>query len=153
MAESRTLVANRRARFSYEIQETMEAGISLMGTEVKSIRDGQANIKEAYADIRGGEVFLVGAHISPYEQGNQFNHEPLRDRKLLLNANEIKRLAGKVQEKGLTLVPLRLYLKGRLIKLELGVGRGKKLYDKRETIKRRDQEREVERELSRRERD
>jgi SsrA-binding protein len=110
----------------------MEAGISLMGTEVKSIRDGQANIKEAYADIRGGEVFLVGAHISPYEQG---------------------RLAGKVQEKGLTLVPLRLYLKGRLIKLELGVGRGKKLYDKRETIKRRDQEREVERELSRRERD
>jgi SsrA-binding protein len=131
----------------------MEAGISLMGTEVKSIRDGQANIKEAYADIRGGEVFLVGAHISPYEQGNQFNHEPLRDRKLLLNANEIKRLAGKVQEKGLTLVPLRLYLKGRLIKLELGVGRGKKLYDKRETIKRRDQEREVERELSRRERD
>jgi len=131
----------------------MEAGISLMGTEVKSIRDGQANIKEAYADIRGGEVFLVGAHISPYEQGNQFNHEPLRDRKLLLNANEIKRLAGKVQEKGLTLVPLRLYLKGRLIKLELGVGRGKKLYDKRETIKRRDQEREVERELARKEQD
>ncbi len=153
MAESRTLVANRRARFSYEIQETIEAGISLMGTEVKSIRDGQANIKEAYADIRGGEVFLVGAHISPYEQGNRFNHEPLRDRKLLLNANEIKRLTGKVQEKGLTLVPLRLYLKGRLIKLQLGVGRGKKLYDKRETIKRRDQEREVERELSRRERD
>jgi len=153
VAESRTLVANRRARFSYEIQETIEAGISLMGTEVKSIRDGQANIKEAYADIRGGEVFLVGAHISPYEQGNRFNHEPLRDRKLLLNANEIKRLTGKVQEKGLTLVPLRLYLKGRLIKLQLGVGRGKKLYDKRETIKRRDQEREVERELSRRERD
>lgn len=153
MAESRTLVANRRARFSYEIQETIEAGISLMGTEVKSIRDGQANIKEAYADIRGGEVFLVGAHISPYEQGNRFNHEPLRDRKLLLNANEIKRLTGKVQEKGLTLVPLRLYLKGRLIKLQLGVGRGKKLYDKRETIKQRDQEREVERELARKEGD
>lgn len=153
MAEGRTLVANRRARFSYEIQETMEAGISLMGTEVKSIRDGQANIKEAYADIRGGEVFLVGAHISPYEQGNLNNHEPLRERRLLLKANEIKRLVGKVQEKGLTLVPLRLYLKGRLIKLELGVGRGKKLYDKRETIKQRDQEREVERELSRRERD
>ncbi|TNF47438.1 SsrA-binding protein SmpB [bacterium] len=153
MAEGRTLVANRRARFSYEIQETLEAGISLLGTEVKSVRAGQANIKEAYADIRGGEVFLVGAHISPFEQGNRFNHEPLRDRKLLLNANEIKRLAGKVQEKGLTLVPLRLYLKGRLIKLELGVGRGKKLHDKRETIKRRDQEREVERELSRRERD
>lgn len=153
MAEGRTLVANRRARFSYEIQETMEAGISLMGTEVKSIRDGQANIKEAYADIRGGEVFLVGAHISPYEQGNLNNHEPLRERRLLLKANEIKRLVGKVQEKGLTLVPLRLYLKGRLIKLELGVGRGKKLYDKRETIKQRDQEREVQRELARKEQD
>jgi len=153
VAEGRTLVANRRARFSYEIQETMEAGISLMGTEVKSIRDGQANIKEAYADIRGGEVFLVGAHISPYEQGNLNNHEPLRERRLLLKANEIKRLVGKVQEKGLTLVPLRLYLKGRLIKLELGVGRGKKLYDKRETIKQRDQEREVQRELARKEQD
>ncbi len=153
MAASRTLVANRRARFSYEIQETFEAGISLMGTEVKSIRDGQANIKEAYADIRGGEVFLVGAHISPYEQGNLNNHEPLRERRLLLKAIEIKRLTGKVQEKGLTLVPLRLYLKGRLIKLELGVGRGKKLHDKRETIKRRDQDREVERELAHKERD
>lgn len=153
MAANRTLVANRRARFSYEIQETFEAGISLMGTEVKSIRDGQANIKEAYADIRGGEVFLVGAHISPYEQGNLNNHEPLRERRLLLKAIEIKRLTGKVQEKGLTLVPLRLYLKGRLIKLELGVGRGKKLYDKRETIKRRDQDREVERELARKEQD
>lgn len=153
MAANRTLVANRRARFSYEIQETFEAGISLMGTEVKSIRDGQANIKEAYADIRGGEVFLVGAHISPYEQGNLNNHEPLRERRLLLKAIEIKRLTGKVQEKGLTLVPLRLYLKGRLIKLELGVGRGKKLYDKRETIKRRDQDREVERELAHKERD
>jgi len=153
VAASRTLVANRRARFSYEIQETFEAGISLMGTEVKSIRDGQANIKEAYADIRGGEVFLVGAHISPYEQGNLNNHEPLRERRLLLKAIEIKRLTGKVQEKGLTLVPLRLYLKGRLIKLELGVGRGKKLHDKRETIKRRDQDREVERELAHKERD
>jgi len=153
MAASRTLITNRRARFSYEIMETVEAGISLMGTEVKSIRDGQANIKEAYADVRDGEVFLVGAHISPYEQGNRNNHEPLRERRLLLKANEIKRLTGKVQEKGLTLVPMRLYLKGRLIKLELGVGRGKKLHDKRETIKRRDQEREVERELAHKERD
>ena len=150
MAPGRTLVVNRRARYNYEISETIEAGISLVGTEVKSIRDGKANIQEAYADIRDGEVFLVGAHISPYDQGNRFNHEPLRDRKLLLHRQEIKRLTGKVMEKGLTLVPMKMYLKGRRIKLELGLGRGKKLHDKRETIKRREQEREMERELGKR---
>ena len=145
MGTGRTLVENRQARFNYEILEKVEAGISLQGTEVKSIREGKANIKEAYADIRDGEAWLTGAHISPYSHGNITNHDPLRDRKLLLKANEIRRLQGKVMEKGLTLVPLRLYLKGRLIKLELGVGRGKKLVDKREDIKRRDQEREIQR--------
>ncbi len=138
---------NRQARFNYEILEKFEAGISLRGTEVKSIREGRANLKEAYADIRGGEVYLVGAHISPYSHGNIANHEPVRDRRLLLKAVEIKRLQGKVMEKGLTLVPMRLYLKGRLIKVELGVGRGKKLVDKREDIKKRDQEREIRRAL------
>lgn len=150
MAAGRTIIVNRQARYNYEIVETLEAGISLMGTEVKSIREGKANIKESYADIRDGEVFLVGAHISPYTQGNINNHDPLRERKLLLHAREIRRLSGKVAEKGLTLVPLRLYLKGRRIKLELGLGRGKKLHDKRETIKKRDQEREIAREMERR---
>ncbi len=145
MGTGRTLVVNRQARFNYEILEKFEAGISLVGTEVKSIREGKGNIKEAYADIRGGEAWLIGAHISPYSHGNITNHDPLRDRKLLLNAREIGRLQGKVMEKGLTLVPLRLYLKGRLIKLELGVARGKKLVDKREDIKKRDQEREIQR--------
>ena len=138
---------NRRARFNYEITEKFEAGIGLEGTEVKSIREGRANIQEAYADVRNGEVFLVGAHISPYSHGNRTNHDPLRDRKLLLHSREIKKLTGRVMEKGLTLVPLRLYLKGRLIKLEIGVGRGKKLHDKREDIKKRDQAREVQREM------
>ncbi len=147
MGTGRTLVVNRQARFNYEILEKFEAGISLVGTEVKSIREGKGNIKEAYADIRGGEAWLIGAHISPYSHGNITNHDPLRDRKLLLNAREIDKLQGKVMEKGLTLVPLRLYLKGRLIKLELGVARGKKLVDKREDIKKRDQEREIQREI------
>ena len=151
MGTGRTLVENRQARFNYEILEKIETGISLAGTEVKSIREGRANIKEAYADIRNGEVYLVGAHISPYSHGNITNHSPLRERKLLLKSAEIKRLQGKVMEKGLTLVPIRLYLKGRLIKLELGVGRGKKLVDKRDTIKKREQDREVQRAIKDRE--
>jgi len=145
MGTGRTLVLNRQARFNYEILEKVEAGISLVGTEVKSIREGKANIKEAYADIRGGEAWLIGAHINPYSHGNITNHDPLRERKLLLNAREIDRLQGKIMEKGLTLIPLRLYLKGRLVKLELGVGRGKKLVDKREDLKKKDQEREIQR--------
>ena len=149
MGTGRTLVQNRQARFNYEILEKVEAGIALEGTEVKSIREGKANIKEAYADIRSGEAWLIGAHISPYSHGNITNHDPLRERKLLLNAVEIHRLQSKVMEKGLTLVPLRLYLKGRLVKLELGVGRGKKLGDKREDIKKRDQEREIARAIRR----
>ena len=151
MGTGRTLVKNRQARFKYEILEKVEAGIALEGTEVKSIREGKANIKEAYADIRNGEAWLIGAHISPYSHGNITNHDPLRERKLLLNAVEIHRLQSKVMEKGLTLVPLSLYLKGRLIKLELGVGRGKKLGDKREDIKKRDQEREISRAIRREE--
>ena len=151
MGTGRTLVVNRQARFNYEILERIEAGISLVGTEVKSIREGRANIKEAYADIRNGEVYLIGAHISPYSHGNITNHNPLRERKLLLKSSEIKKLQGKIMEKGLTLVPLRLYLKGRLIKLELGVGRGKKLVDKREDIKKREQDREVQRAMKDRE--
>lgn len=147
MAAGRTLAVNRKARFEYEILEKLEAGISLRGTEVKSIRSGKANIRESYADIRQGEVFLVGAHIDPYVQASHFNHDPIRDRKLLLKASEIKRLTGKVMEKGLTLVPLRLYTRGRLIKLELGVGRGKKLHDKREAIKKREQDIEMGRAL------
>lgn len=147
MGTGRTLVENRQARFNYEILEKVEAGISLAGTEVKSIREGKANIKEAYADIRNGEAWLIGAHINPYSHGNITNHDPLRERRLLLNAREIHRLQGKVMEKGLTLVPLRLYLKGRLIKLELGVGRGKKLVDKRQDLKKKDQEREIQRAL------
>ena len=147
MKRGNTLVQNRRARFNYEILERYEAGISLLGTEVKSIREGKANIQEAYADVRNGEVFLVGAHISPFSHGNITNHAPLRDRKLLLHAKEIERLGAKVAEKGLTLVPLRIYTKGRRIKLEIGVGKGKKLHDKREDIKRRDQEREARRDL------
>lgn len=142
---------NRRARFNFDILETLEVGIALLGTEVKSIREGKANLQEAYGDVREGEVYLVGAHISPYDQGNRFNHEPLRDRKLLLHGREIRRLSGKVAEKGLTLVPMRFYLKGRRIKLELGLGKGKKLHDKREDIRKRDQEREVARELQREE--
>jgi len=145
MGTGRTLVQNRQARFNYEILEKIEAGMVLAGTEVKSIRDGKANIKEAYADIRDGEAWLIGAHISPYSHGNITNHDPTRERKLLLNAREISRLQGKVMEKGLTLVPLRLFLKGRLIKLELGVGRGKKTVDKREDLKKKDQEREIQR--------
>lgn len=151
MGTDRTLVVNRQARFNYEILEKLEAGISLAGTEVKAIREGKANIKEAYADIRNGEVFLIGAHISPYSHGNITNHSPLRDRKLLLKSAEINRLQGKVMEKGLTLIPLRLYIKGRLIKLELGVGRGKKLGDKRQDIKKREQEREMARAISQKE--
>lgn len=147
MAKGRTLISNRRARFEYEILEKLDAGISLLGSEVKSIRNGKANIQESYADIRDGQVYLIGAHISPYEQAGRFNHDPVRDRKLLLKANEIKRLSGKVLEKGLTLIPLRLYTKGHLIKLEIGVGRGKKLHDKRETIKKREQDVEMARAL------
>jgi SsrA-binding protein len=141
--EDKVLATNRKARHDYHIEETFEAGIALQGTEVKSLRDGRANLKDAYGTVEGGEVFLVGCHISPYEAGNRFNHEPLRKRKLLLHRQEIRRLIGKVQEKGLTLIPLAFRLRGRRVKVELALARGKKLYDKREDIKRRTEEREI----------
>ncbi len=138
---------NREARHNYFIDEIYEAGLVLLGSEVKSLRDGKANLKDSYARIQKGEAFLVNAHVSPYPGANQFNHEPTRPRKLLLHQREIERLTGKTKEKGLTLIPLRLYFKNGRAKVELGLARGKKLYDKRETLKRKIAEREVERSL------
>jgi SsrA-binding protein len=141
-----TVALNRRARHDYAIEETIEAGIVLTGTEIKSIRAGHANLAEAYARIERGEAWLIGAHIAPYEQGNRNNHEPTRTRKLLLHRDQIAELIGRVQSKGFTLVPLRLYIKGGLAKLEIGIARGKKTHDKRRTIAERDARRELERE-------
>jgi SsrA-binding protein len=136
---------NRRARHDYAIEETLEAGIVLTGTEIKSIRAGRANLAEAYARIERGEAWLIGAHIAPYEQGNRYNHEPTRTRKLLLHRDQIAELIGKTQAKGYTLIPLRLYIRDGLAKLELGIGRGKKAHDKRRSIAERDMRRELER--------
>jgi SsrA-binding protein len=138
---------NRQARYNYFIEETYEAGLILLGSEVKSLRDGKANLMDSYARIQKGEPFLVNAHVSHYPGANQFNHEPTRTRKLLLHAREIERLTGKTKERGLTLVPLRLYFKNGKAKVELGLARGKKLYDKRDTLRRKVAEREVERSL------
>lgn len=141
--QKRTLVANRKARHNYEILETVEAGMALLGTEVKSVRSGKANLGDSYASIDDGEAWLLHLHISPYSQGNQFNHDPLRKRKLLLHKSQIHRLRARIQEKGLTLVPLALILSNNRIKVELGLGRGKKLYDKREAKAKHDAEREM----------
>jgi SsrA-binding protein len=141
------VVVNRKARRDYDLLESFEAGMALSGTEVKSLREGKANLKDSYAKIRAGEVFLVNAHISPYSHGNVQNHEPLRERKLLLHKAEIKRLTGKTEQKGLTLIPLKVYFERGRAKVELALARGKREYDKRETIKRRDTQREIEREL------
>jgi SsrA-binding protein len=138
---------NRQARFNYFIDETYEAGLVLVGSEVKSLRDGKANLTDSYAQIRKGEAFLINAHISPYPGANQFNHEPKRMRKLLLHEREIERLTGKTKERGLTLVALKIYFKGGRAKVEIGLARGKKLYDKRETLKRKNAEREIERSI------
>lgn len=138
---------NKKARHDYFLEETYEAGISLHGTEVKSLRMGKCSIKEAFIHIENGEVILYGMHISPYEKGNIFNKDPLRVRKLLLHRYEINKIEGKLQEKGLTLVPLKVYFKGSLVKVEIGVARGKKLYDKRQDIAKKDQRREAEREF------
>jgi len=136
---------NKMARLNYSIDDTYEAGMALVGTEVKALRDGRANLKDSYALVQNGEVFLYDMHIGAYTYGNRANHEPLRARKLLLHKREIKRLYGKSQEKGLTLIPIKLYFKAGKVKVEIGVGKGKKLYDKREDIKKRDDLREVER--------
>ena len=136
------VTVNRKARHDYHIIDSYEAGVVLKGTEVKSIREGNVNLKDSYAIIKNGEVFLINAHISPYKQGSIFNHNPLRDKKLLLNKKEIRKLIGKVEEKGMTLVPLKLYLKKGIVKIELALAKGKILYDKRESIAKRDYERE-----------
>lgn len=146
-SDEKIVCVNRQARHNYFIDEIYEAGLVLLGSEVKSLRDGKANLVDSYAQIRHGEAFLINAHISPYAGANQFNHEPTRIRKLLLHGREIERLTGKTKERGLTLIPLKLYFKGGRAKVELGLARGKKLYDKRETLRRKVAEREVERSL------
>lgn len=151
MKRERKLVANnKKARHDYFVEDTYEAGIVLTGTEIKSVRAGRVNIKESYCRIQGGEVFIYGMHISPYEQGNIFNVNPLRDRKLLLNKKEIRKIADKLAQQGLTLIPLQMYINedGRA-KIEIAIGRGKKLYDKRESIAKRDAERKMQRAVRR----
>ena len=142
------LVANnKKAYHDYFILETFEAGIALSGTEVKSIRMGKCSIKEAFVRVEKGEVFIYGMHISPYEKGNIFNKDPLRVRKLLLHRSEINKLLGKTKEQGITIMPLKVYLKGSLVKVEIALARGKKLYDKRQDIAKKDQKREAQREF------
>lgn len=138
---------NKKAYHDYFILETYEAGIALAGTEVKSMRMGKCSIKESFIRIENGEVYIYGMHISPYEKGNIFNKDPLRVRKLLLHKQEIHKISGKIQEKGMTLVPLRVYLKGSLVKMEIGIAKGKKLYDKRADIAKKDQVREAQRDF------
>jgi len=143
VAQGRVAAKNRKARYNYFIDETIEAGVMLTGTEVKSLREGRANIGDAYASAQGGELFLVNAHISEYSGGNRLNHEPLRPRKLLLRKREIERLVGAIQRKGVTLVPLEIYFNARgIAKVRLGIARGKRQYDKRATIKERDWQRQ-----------
>ncbi len=143
----KTITLNRKAYYDYNIEESIEAGIALTGTEIKSIRAGKVNLSHSYAKPERGELWLLNAHIAHYEGGNRYNHEPACPRRLLLHRIEINRLVGKVAEKGFTLVPLRLYLKNGIAKVELGLARGKKLYDKRQSIARRESEREIGRTL------
>lgn len=147
--EQRVTISNRKARHEYHVLETFEAGIALTGTEVKSIRKGNANLQDSYAILKSGEVWLVGMHVSPYEQGSIHNHDPKRTRKLLLHKKQIRKLIGTVQEKGLTLIPLSLYFKGPFAKVELAIARGKKAYDKREAISKREAERDISQRLKR----
>ena len=146
-SEGRKIISdNRQARFNYHIIETYEAGVSLQGTEVKSIREGKVNLRDGYALIRNNEALLLNVHISPYQKaGDFFNHEPRRSRRLLLHKQEIRKLIGKVEQQGLTLVPLRMYFKRGWVKVDIALAQGKKLYDKRETIKRRDDKRSMQR--------
>ena len=142
------VATNRKARHEFFIEETIEAGIALTGTEVKSIRQGKINVKESYAVVENGEVYIYNMHISPYEQGNIYNVDPIRKRKLLLHKREIRKLDAQVMQKGYTLVPLSIYIKDGLVKVELAVAKGKKLYDKRESIAKKDAERRMEQHLS-----
>ena len=146
--EEKNVVTNRRARHEYFVLESYEAGLALKGTEVKSLRTGSANLQDGYVTLRRGELWLVGMHVNPFDKGNINNHDPLRDRKLLLHAKEIRKLAAKLQEKGLALIPLRVYFKRNLAKVEIGLCRGKKFFDKRETIKKRDVERQIQRDFA-----
>lgn len=144
MAIGKLIANNKKAYHEYFIEDKLEAGIVLTGTEVKSIRMGRVNIKESYAQVKDGEVFITGMHISPYEMGNRFNRDPLRTRKLLLRKREINRLVGYIQQKGLTLVPLKVYISPKgLVKVELGVAKGKKLHDKRDSMAKRDSDRRI----------
>jgi SsrA-binding protein len=152
MADDKVVATNRKAFHNFTILETYEAGLVLRGTEVKSLRESQVNFKDCYASIDGGEAWLIGCHISPYHHGSDANHDPERKRKLLLHRREIGRLLGKVAERGLTLVPLRLYFKGGRAKVELGLARGKKLHDKRAAIRERDERREMAQEARERQR-
>ena len=147
MSGKKILATNKKARHDYFIDEVFECGIELKGTEVKSIRQGRVNLKEGYASVDNSEVFLKQVHISPYDQGNRFNVDPLRTRKLLLHKSEIRKLIGATTVKGYSLVPMSMYLKNGRVKLELGLGKGKKLYDKRQDIAKKDQRREAEREF------
>ena len=135
---------NRKAYHDYHIEEAVESGIALLGTEVKSLREGRAHLKDSYVILKSGEAFLLNCHISPYSHGNIMNHEPLRTRKLLMHRKEIDRLRGKVEGKGFTLIPLKLYFKDSFVKVEIGLARGKKLFEKRDTIKEREAKREIE---------
>jgi len=148
-AEEKTVATNRKALHDYFIIDRFETGIVLKGTEVKSLRQGLANLQDGYALLRNGEVWLLGMHISPFEKGNINNHDPKRDRKLLMHKREIRRLLGKVAEKGLTLVPMRVYFKNNIVKIEVGLAQGKKSYDKREAIKERESKRQLQREYAR----
>ena len=146
--EARKLIANnKKARHDYFLEETFEAGISLHGTEVKSLRMGKCSIKEAFVRVENGEVYVYGMHISPYEKGNIFNKDPLRPKKLLLHKKEIQKLIGRIAQKGYTLVPVEVYFKGSLVKVQIALAKGKKLYDKRQDIAKKDQRREAERDF------
>ena len=145
--EIKLIAKNPTAFHNFNIEDKLEAGIVLSGTEIKSIRNNRVNLKDSYAVIKNAEVYIVGMHISPYKQGNIFNKDPMRDRKLLLNKREINKLIGLTKQKGYSLVPLKIYFKGSLVKLELGIGKGKKLYDKRQDIAKKDAERRIQQNL------
>jgi len=148
-ADEKVIATNRKAYHDYFIEETLEAGLVLTGTEIKSVRGGRVNLRDSYVRLERGEAWLLNVHIAPYEQGNRYNVDPTRDRKLLLHRQEILRLQGKAQAKGMTIVPLRVYLRGNRAKVELALAKGKRQYDKREAIAQRDAEREMEREAQR----
>ncbi len=148
--EQRTLLTNRRARHEYFIEQTFEAGIALLGTEVKSLRMGNANLAEAYVLVKGRDLLLRGMHVSPYEKGHVASHEPARDRRLLMHAAQIRRLGAEIAQKGLSIIPLRVYLAGNLVKVEIALARGKKQYDKRQDDARRSAQRQIERAIRQR---